>query len=83
MKSLLIGLVVIAAAVFVCLPIGLNGLFWWPDVIMFLKGAAPVVAVLIGIIAIFIGIADMKDRADAKKEKAQEKAAENNQNTQA
>lgn len=76
MKSLLIGLIVIAAAVAACLPIGL---FWWPEVINFLKGAVPVVAVLIGIIAIFIGIADMKDRADAKKEKAKEKAAENTQ----
>ena len=74
MKSLIIGLIVIAAAVAACLPIGLN---WWDDVINFLKGGVPVVAVLIGIIAIFIGIADMKDRADARKEKAQEKAKEN------
>jgi len=44
-------------------------------VLTFLRGGAPVLAILIGIIAVFIGIADMKDRAEAKKE---EKAESNN-----
>jgi len=69
MKALIIGLVVIAAAVAVCLPAGLN---WWNHVINFLKGCLPVLAVIIGLVAILIGIADMKDRANAKKDKAEE-----------
>ena len=70
MKALIFGLIIIAAAVFAILPedtIGF-GLNWGPQVLTFLKGAAPVIAILIGLIAMFIGIADMKDRAEAKKE---------------
>jgi len=44
-------------------------------VLAFLRGGLPVIAVLIGIIAVFIGIADMKDRAEAKKELSAEEAA--------
>jgi hypothetical protein len=76
MKSLIIGLVIIAAAVFAILPddiIGI-GLGWGSDVLAFLRGGLPVVAILIGLVAIFIGIADMKDRAEAK---AEAKKAEN------
>ena len=73
MKALIIGLVVIAAAVAACLPMGLG---WWDEVKMFLMGCLPVVAALIGLIAIFIGIADIKDRAEAKKEKSQENPAQ-------
>ena len=70
MKSLIIGIVILAAAVFAALPkkIAGFGLGWWEDVQVFLRGGLPVIAVLIGIIAVFIGIADMKDRAEAKKE---------------
>jgi hypothetical protein len=70
MKSLIIGIVVLAAAVFVALPPETAGfgLGWWKDVLAFLRGGLPVIAVLIGLIAVFIGIADMKDRAEAKKE---------------
>ena len=76
MKSLLIGLVILAAAVFAALPdVGLN---WWGDVLAFLRGGLPVIAVLIGIIAVFIGIADMKDRAEAKKEKEKDQTSEGN-----
>ena len=37
-------------------------------VVEFLKGAAPVIAALIGIICIFIGIADIKDKKEARRE---------------
>ncbi|MCL2196860.1 MAG: hypothetical protein FWB77_04530 [Treponema sp.] len=81
MKALIIGLIMIAAAVFAILPADVAGfgLGWGDDVLTFLKGAAPVLAILFGIIAVFIGIADMKDRAEARKEDAQaeEKAASN------
>jgi hypothetical protein len=73
MKSLIIGIVIIAAAVFAALPPRLLGfgLDWWGKILDFLRGGLPVLAVLIGLIAIFIGIADMKDRAEAKKEEAE------------
>ncbi|WP_461255389.1 hypothetical protein [Treponema sp. R80B11-R83G3] len=75
MKSVILGLVIVAAAVFAVLPpeaLGF-GLGWGNDVLAFLRGGLPVIAVLIGLIAIFIGIADMKDRAEAKKEEAENK----------
>lgn len=68
MKSLIIGLLIIGAAVFAILPAEGFGLGWGEEVVNFLKGGVPVVAIVIGIIAVFIGIADMKDRAEAKKE---------------
>jgi hypothetical protein len=76
MKSLVIGIIIIAAAVFAALPPETAGfgLGWWNNILVFLKGGLPVIAVLIGLIAIFIGIADMKDRAEAKKEEEAEKA---------
>ena len=76
MKSLIIGIVILAAAALAVIPPGTAGigLGWGGDVLAFLRGGLPVIAVLVGIIAVFIGIADMKDRAEAKKEQA-----ENNQ----
>jgi hypothetical protein len=70
MKALLLGVVILAAAVFAVLSPGFAGfgLGWWDDVLAFLRGGLPVIAVFIALIAIFIGIADMKDRAEAKKE---------------
>jgi len=75
MKATIIGLLIIAAAVFAILPPGVIGfgLNWGSDVLAFLRGGVPVIAILIGIIAVFIGIADMKDRAEAKKEEAEKK----------
>ena len=58
MKSLIIGFVVITAAALTALPrevIGF-GLGWWSDVVPFLRGSLPVMAVLIGLIMMFIGI---------------------------
>jgi hypothetical protein len=70
MKVLFFGMVIIAAAIFAILP---SGLGWKDDVLAFLRGGAPVIALLIGLIAVFIGIADIKDRAEAKKEEAETK----------
>jgi uncharacterized membrane protein len=74
MKAVIIGVVIIAAAVFAILPADVIGfgLGWANDVITFLKGALPVFAIVVGLIAVFIGIADIKDRAEAKRE-AEEK----------
>jgi len=73
MKALVIGLIIIAAAVYAILPKGIadieySGLAWGVHVLNFLKGGAPVIAILLGLIAMFIGVADMKDRSEAKKE---------------
>ena len=75
MKALVIGIIIIAVAIFAIIPVETAGfgLGWGDDVLAFLRGGLPVIAILIGLIAIFIGIADMKDRAEAKKEKEEEK----------
>lgn len=72
MFALIVGILFIAFAIFSVLPAPLG---WWTDVINFLKGSIPVLAVLIGLVAIFIGIADIKDRAEAKKEEEEEAKA--------
>jgi hypothetical protein len=74
MKSLFIGIAILAAAVFAALPpdVAGFGLGWWKDVVAFLRGGLPVIALLIGAIAVFIGIADIKDRAEAKKDAKKE-----------
>ena len=76
MKAVIIGLLIGAAAVFAILPADTLGfgLGWGDDVLSFLRGGLPVAAILIGIIAVFIGIADMKDRAEAKKESKEAEA---------
>ena len=70
MIALVVGIVFIAFSVFAMLPspFGLN---WSADVLLFLRGAAPVLAAFLGLIVGFIGIADIKDKIDAKKEEAQ------------
>ena len=64
MKALILGFTVIFIAVLAVLPCGLG---WLEDVLVFLRGSLPVIAVLIGLILVFTGIGDIKDRADAKK----------------
>ena len=73
MKALLFGIVIIGLAVIAVLP---SGLGWWVNVFAFLRGALPVLACFIGLVSIFIGIADIKDRAELKKEKSLEKKAQ-------
>ncbi len=75
MVALLVGIIFIAFAVYSVLPVAWS-LQWWPYVIDFLKGGVPILAIFIGLIAVFIGIADIKDRIEAKKEEAEEAAAE-------
>jgi len=65
MKALIIGLIVIAAAIIACIPAGLG---WWDEVLVFLRGCLPVLAAFIGLLALFIGVMDIKDRIAAGKE---------------
>ena len=67
MKSLILGFAVIAVAVLAVLPAGLG---WAEDVMAFLRGSLPVLAGLIGLMLLFVGIADIKDRLEAKKDQA-------------
>jgi hypothetical protein len=72
MIALTIGILLVLFAVYSVLPVSW-GLQWWTDVVQFLKGGAPILALFIGLIAFFVGVADMKDKAEAKKEEAEEK----------
>jgi len=69
MIALIVGILFIAFAVFAVVP---GPLAWWQDVLAFLRGSVPVMAALIGLVAAFIGVADIKDRIEAKKEEAEE-----------
>jgi len=75
MIALIIGIVLVLFAVFAVLPVSW-GLQWWPEVVVFLKGGVPILAVFIGLIAFFVGIADIKDKIEAKKEEEEEKKEE-------
>ena len=61
MVAIIVGIVLIAFTVFAALP-------WGAEIIAFLKGCAPVLAAFVGLISVFIGIADLKDKNEAKKE---------------
>lgn len=67
MLALIVGILLICFCVFACLPAGM-GLAWGVDVVNFLKGFAPVFAAFVGLIAVFIGFADIKDKREARKE---------------
>jgi hypothetical protein len=72
MVALIVGIVFLLFALVAVVPFGLD---WWADVLRFLRGALPVLSLLIGLIAAFIGVADIKDRIEAKKEEEEEKKA--------
>lgn len=74
MIALLIGIAALLFSFAAVLPFGLG---WWQDVLLFIRGALPVMAFFIGLIAVFIGIADCKDRRDARKEEEAERSAAN------
>jgi len=66
MKTLVLGLAVIAVAVLAVLPAGLD---WGDDVLAFFRGSLPVVATIISIIMIFFGVLEIKDNGVRKKGK--------------
>ena len=73
MKALILGIVVILVAVLTVLPAGLG---WWEEVLAFLRGSLPILSLLIGLVLIFTGISDIKDRAEAKKEDAKKNGSQ-------
>ena len=76
MVALIVGLVFVLFAVYSVLPVEWS-LQWGPYVLDFLKGGVPIIAIFIGLIAILIGIADIKDKIEARKEEAEEQAEKN------
>jgi hypothetical protein len=77
MVPLLIGILLVLFGVYAVLPIASPGfLNWSQDVIQFLKGGAPIVAFLVGLVAFFIGVADIKDKIEARKEEKEEQERE-------
>ncbi|MBD5434371.1 MAG: hypothetical protein HDR35_08805 [Treponema sp.] len=66
MVSLIFGIIFIAFTVFSILPAA--PLAWGDNVVEFLKGFLPVLSAFIGLVAILIGIADIKDKKEAKRE---------------
>lgn len=75
MISIILGIIFIAFTVFAVLP--MCPLNWGADVISFLKGCLPVFAAFVGLICLFIGAADIKDKKEAKKEEEESKKEEN------
>ena len=67
MVSLIVGILLIGFSVVACAPSLLD---WGLDVIDFLKGGLPVFCAFVGLIAIFIGFADIKDKKEAKREES-------------
>jgi len=77
MGALIVGIVFILFAVYSILPASLPFalLNWWEQVKVVLAGGIPLLAVFVGLIAIMIGIADIKDKIEAKKEEEEEARA--------
>lgn len=73
MVTIILGILFIAFTVFSVLP--MCPLHWGPEVIEFLKGCLPVLTAFCGLIMLFIGAADLKDKREAKKEEEMELAA--------
>lgn len=77
MGALLVGIAFVLFAVYAILPASLPFalLNWWEQVKIVLAGGLPLMAVFVGLIAIMIGIADIKDKIEAKKEEEEEAKA--------
>ncbi len=77
MVALIVGIILIAFTVFAALSpdVAGFGLGWGKDIMLFLRGCLPILAAFVGLIAIFIGIADLKDKKEAKKEDEQARAS--------
>ena len=74
MISLIAGIIFIAFTVFSLLPsFPLN---WSADVFAFLRGCLPVLAALVGLICLFIGVADIKDKKEAAREEREARERE-------
>lgn len=71
MVALIVGIICVLFAVYSILPVSW-GLEWWQEVVHVLKGGIPLVALFIGLVAVLIGIADIRDRIETKAENEEE-----------
>lgn len=71
MVALLIGLGLILFAGYSVLAVPWSP-GWWDEALEFLKGGVPILAVFIGLVSFFVGIADLKDKVEAKREEEEE-----------
>ena len=78
MFAIILGIIFIAFTVFSLLP--MFPLNWGADVIAFLKGSLPVLAAFVGLICLFIGAADIKDKKEARREELEARAREEAEN---
>ena len=65
MMALIVGFILIGFTVFAGSP---QGLGWYKEMLLVLKGGLPIFTALIGLVSIFVGVADIRDRQDEKKE---------------
>jgi hypothetical protein len=70
MTAMIVGVVLLLFSLFAVLPgWGLN---WWPYVVDFLRGGLPIMTLFAGVVAVLIGIADIRDRIEEKREAAKD-----------
>jgi ABC-type multidrug transport system fused ATPase/permease subunit len=56
--------------------VGLLGLiFWWSDFVIILKGGIPIIIVLSGILAFYIGLDEIQDKLREERQKQEESLA--------
>lgn len=75
MTALFFGLLFLLFTVFAVLPFDWS-LQWWPYVVDFLKGAVPVMTLIIGLIAVLIGIADIRDKVEEDRDESEKEDEE-------
>jgi hypothetical protein len=75
MVALFVGILLALFAVYSVLPFEWS-LQWWDEAMEFLKGGAPILALFVGLISVFVGVADIKDKIEAKREEAEEARAQ-------
>lgn len=76
MTALFTGIVIILIAIYSVIPGIPWGLQWGGEVLLFLKGALPVLAFLVGLLTLFIGIADLRDKASGKQQSEEDNRAD-------
>ena len=74
MAILFVGVLFLAAATYIVLPSSIQWSYihWTGAFLITLKGAIPLIMAFVGFIAMLIGIADIKDKIEAKRESVEE-----------
>ena len=78
MVALITGLVLLFFTVFAALPpetVG-SGLGWGEFILLFLRGGLPILTAFVGLIAVFVGVADLRDKKEAEKEEEEAKKSQ-------